>query len=248
MEKISLITPTGGRPGPLKLCEKFVHRFTLPANTCIEWIIVTDSADKNEWLPEEKSIPNVITKIVRGPDIWREGFNTQRGNMNAGVEAVTGDYIFVIEDDDYYHPEYLADMMHLLKRWDIVGEGQSIYYNLKERSWKCQNNLRHASLCQTGLIKTHLGLLSMAVNSGELYFDLKFHALVEEHSIPRVITNYMGRCVGMKGLPGKGGIGVGHRARDFTPDPNFTKLKELVGEDYPLYLGLMGITKPKKAV
>jgi len=43
--------------------------------------------------------------------------------------------------------------------------------------------------------------------------------------------------VGIKGLPGRSGIGMGHRAEiRMTPDPEFVKLKELIGDDYMYYL------------
>jgi hypothetical protein len=44
-------------------------------------------------------------------------------------------------------------------------------------------------------------------------------------------------AIGIKGLPGRKGIGMGHRAEvKMARDPDFSKLKELIGDDYMYYL------------
>jgi hypothetical protein len=42
--------------------------------------------------------------------------------------------------------------------------------------------------------------------------------------------------VGIKGLPGRKGLGLGHRPdHRFTPDPDFAKLREWIGADAEHY-------------
>lgn len=248
-DRISLITPTGGRPEALKICEKFVKRFYIPSNTELEWIVVLDTDSAFDYVPHnDKDHPYLNIKQVKGYKPWQPGINTQHSNMLAGIERVTGNYVFVIEDDDYYAKNYIQAMLHLLQFWNFAGEGHSIYYNIREMSWRHQNNWRHASLCQTALISDYLDILKECVLAEPLYIDLMLFEKLREKNLDHVITNYQGLCVGMKGLPGKGGIGTGHTPKGFIPDPGYKKLKSLVGDDFSLYEEIITTMQSQKAV
>lgn len=233
MEKlVTLITPTGGRQEAFAQCERYMLRQTYQGP--MQWIVVDDvEPGTNITIPFSNHIKQEYHK---GPKTWRQGLNTQRLNMDEALKYVKGDYIFVIEDDDWYAPNYIETYVKLLQDYPAVGEGNAKYYNISERSWKEWQNYKHASLCQTAIRKELLSTLEDAVNSGVLFMDCQLWLYMLQRVKPLMIVhqNYV---VGMKGLPGRFGIGAGHQPQDqgFIRDPMFVKLKEWVGVDWVWY-------------
>jgi hypothetical protein len=123
--------------------------------------------------------------------------------------------------------------MKLLKRYDLAGMAPSTYYNVRSRMWVDMKNTRHASLCSTGFKR-------------EAIKDVRRHCENNERMIDaRTWGNFNGTkamiesslCVGIKGMPGRSGIGIGHRMPHGTHDPRLFKLEELIGPDYSNYAG-----------
>lgn len=225
---ITLITATGARPECFKLCEDYMRRQTELAHA-IQWLVVDDAVP-----------PAAITmgqEYIRGPKIWQPGYNTQRLNLDAAISKVRGDYVFVIEDDDWYAPNYLESMIALLQTYDVVGEAEATYYHIKHGCYKEMLNYKHASLCSTGFKRSVLPLFEEAVNSGEIYIDITFWDLIRgRHVKHALLCGTTPNVVGLKGLPGRAGIGVGHKPEGFVSDTaNHSKLQQLIGEDYKLY-------------
>ena len=70
-----------------------------------------------------------------------------------------------------------------------------------------------------------------------LFIDMSFFRLMV--GTPYKINLFDGKdlAIGIKGLSGRTGIGMGHRAEvKMTRDADFVKLKELIGDDYMYYL------------
>lgn len=223
---ITLITATGGRPEAFKLCESYMRKQTYKGP--IQWIVVDDCTPRISCTMKQE--------YYRGPKEWAEGINTQRLNLDAALTKVKGDYVFIIEDDDYYAPEYLETYTHFLKSVAAVGEAKSKYFNVKVPGHKIMPNLKHASLAQTAFRKELLPLFNKAVNSGELYIDIKFWKLLSEQEIPFALLTNKNLCIGIKGLPGRGGISPGHTSRDFMYDPDFKVLKSWIGNSSTQYV------------
>lgn len=227
MEKlVTVITPTGSRPEAFALCEKYMKVQTYKGP--LVWVVVDDSD------PPTKC--TLGQEYYRGPRLWEPGLNTQRFNMELALEKVKGDYILIWEDDENYQPTYIETYIHLLKTFDVVGEIHSRYYNLKIPGWKIMKNDNHVSLCQTGLRKEALPILKKAVDSGNLFIDVAFWDILR-NSAP---TNYaffsrLNLAIGMKCMPGRPGIGVGHQQKDYYYDSNLSKLKEWLGKDAQNY-------------
>lgn len=219
------------RPEAFARCEHYVKNqtaFKPPLGYQYQWIVVDDGT------PETKCTLNQT--YIRGPKDWKEGINTQRLNLDAALPHIKGDYIFVVEDDDFYASDYIEIMLHYLKHSSIVGESNSKYYSLALPGWKAMHNVKHSSLCQTGVHKSKLELLERAINSGELYFDIQLWKYAAEESHEYCLFAGKNLCVGMKGLPGRSGIGIGHRQKDYYYDPKLTKLYEwLPAEDVEFY-------------
>ena len=195
---ITLITPTGGRPEAFELLEKYIADQTYSGP--IQWIVVDDC--------EPRTRCTMGQYVIHPEPSWSPGMgNTQYRNLLAALSAVDCDRILIIEDEDVVRPGYLAMMRNRLEVAPIVGEVDSLYYNVRWRlAHECKNKA-HSSLCQTGFRAEGLHALEAACKAEPQYIDMylweKFPQLCR--LFPYSATN-----VGIKGMPGRGGAGGGH--------------------------------------
>lgn len=248
MSLVTLLTCTGGRPEAFNLCQKYMARQSYTGE--IQWIVVTDFP--NEPIQPSALVEarkNIKMEVYFGPRRWEQGINTQRYNMEEAIKHVRGDYILTVEDDDRYSIDYLDLMVFLLQKFDIVGEANSHYYNIKERKFKEWRNYQHTSLNETGLRANKIKLLDRAVNSGQLFFDMVLWQIIFAENHSHLIFDWNGYVVGMKGLPGKGGIGGGHFPdATFKDDRLFEVLRAWVGlEDAKEYISIAQKVSAKNA-
>jgi hypothetical protein len=227
---IALITPTGARKDQFLLCAKWMKRQDYTGK--VLWIIVDDALPltTNIVQPEFKENWEII-KVYPRP-VWN-GENTQGRNIKAGIDALmTSEHyaeiksIFIIEDDDYYKENYLTEMTKRLGLYYLIGETNTIYYNVHWRQHCDNNNRQHASLFQTAFTKELLPLFINCLNNK--FIDFVFWNKASNKLLFQAGT----LAVGIKGMPGRGGIGAGHkRTMAFLQDPNLTYLKNLIGND-----------------
>jgi hypothetical protein len=232
---IILITPTGCRPDQFKLCTEFMRRQTYSGK--VVWIIVDDGYPRTTEHITEAFRPDWPKVKIYPTPTWRTGENTQVRNLQAGIDYIKANFqkqdvdgIFIIEDDDYYRPQYLERMTDRLKGFDIVGEKNTIYYNVEWRRHVTNANAVHASLFQTAFSYD-------AIPDFEASFAHKFiDCLFWTKPARKNLFNEGNLAIGMKGIPGRGGIGAGHRrAQNMQPDPYLHYLRSLVGEDVKFY-------------
>lgn len=238
---IALITPTGNRPNQFRLCEYFMKRQTYTGE--VVWIIIDDgipvTTDNVKYDFKENWI---IIKTYPKPE-WRKGQNTQFRNLLSGTHTLLSNYsekdieaIFMIEDDDYYKPFYLDKMIKRLNRFDIVGEKNCIYYNVLFRGYYIWANVLHASLFQTVISPRVIPILNKAcdrpLNNASYYIDMQIWGEIRNQNL----FNDDNLAIGIKGMPGRFGIGSGHDNKlRMKPDLRMNYLKTLIGEDYKLY-------------
>lgn len=237
---VTLITPTGYRPEAFDLCKEYVWRQTY--NGPLQWIIVDDGLPPMPFNPEIFEVRGTeITQIFPMPS-WVPGQNTLARNLLAAIPAVKYDKIFFIEDDDWYAPDYLANQLAHMGDAPIVGETHAIYYNVERQLFVKLSNTAHASMCQTGINASVLPVLAKVceVPRGmdmQLWDALRpLGVLYESH-----------RCIGIKALPGRVGLGMGHRSVaqvGWAYDGEWRYLKSLIGDDYLHYKALS--TKEKE--
>jgi glycosyltransferase involved in cell wall biosynthesis len=170
--KISIITPTGGRVIGFALCEEWMKRQTLQPD---EWIVVDDFATSTKCTMGQK--------VIRRKPFWKPGQMTLQRNLLEALKVVTGDIILIIEDDDWYSPNYIENMVKKFEALSegkpisqsslIIGEGHTIYYHVKNRTHKCYDNMNHASLFQTGFTKDLIPKINdlLINNVNAKYFD-----------------------------------------------------------------------------
>lgn len=230
---VTLITPTGARPEAFNQCMYYMNRQTYKGP--IQWIVV-DDAEPRQPMPAKLG-NNITIEYHRGPKLWTPKINTQRPNMDLALNHVKGEFIFVIEDDDWYHPSYLETFLWLMQRYDVVGEANNKYYAIKAKSYKEWSNLKHASLCSTGLKYSQLSILDEAINSGELFMDISFWRKCTEQQINAVLFMGLRLGVGIKQMPGRHGIGAGHNpeAQGFLSDMHMIVLEKWIGADVEYY-------------
>lgn len=160
-----------------------------------------------------------------------------------GLEVCKGDVICICEDDDYYAPNYLEVMYGELNNprysFEAVGELNSRYYNLQYKKWRLLNNGSFATLCQTIFRKSLVPTLRQVLAEGDNKFDVRFW---KKLVCPRYLFPDTKLTVGMKGMPGRPGLGIGHNpeSNQWHPDtPTLDQLRKWIGDDVTAYLDLI---------
>jgi hypothetical protein len=236
---IALITPTGSRAFQFNLCVKWMQNQTYKGD--VVWIIIDDCypVTTNKVGENFKDCWTII-KVYPTP-IW-DGHNTQARNIEAGLKVLTENYgpadiegIFIIEDDDYYRPVYLERMMANFGDYSLIGERNTIYYNVYYRKWITNPNTAHASLFQTAF--KYEAIPAFRESFYHKFIDCVFWTKV----IRRNLFYENDLAIGIKGLPGRGGIGAGHsKSFSMNSDGNMVYLKSKIGEDAKQYEGCYG--------
>lgn len=229
---ISIIIPTGARPEAYALCERWVKTQTLQPNE----IIVIDDGE----IPTEITLDATVILPERK---WSLGDNTQKRNLLIGLGEASGEIVCILEDDDYYAPNYLEVMHKELTNprysFEAVGELNSRYYNLKHRKYRLLNNTSFAPLCQTIFRRSLIPILKEVIIESDSKFDVRFWKRL---TCPRYLFPDTKVTVGMKGMPGRPGLGVGHNSEgsNWQQDTeNLDHLFKWIGDDALAYKELL---------
>ena len=216
------LTPIGLRPEGLALLGEYINAQTYDGP--VIWIVV-DDCDPATRIPTMRE--GITVEVVRPDWRWKPGMNTQVKSMAAGLAHVPDDAtLFILEDDDVYLPDYMIAMREAIEKYDLVGERDARYYNVTSHRRRVIPGKIHSSLASTVCRGSALTLLKTLCN-GHLNRMLDYNLwktfkgrkmLLSEHNV-----------VGIKGLPGRPGIGVGHR-RNFGSVDNGSVLREWIGE------------------
>jgi hypothetical protein len=130
-------------------------------------------------------------------------------------------------------------MVSKLDSCSIIGEQYSIYYNPIRRGYLINGNIIYSSLFQTAFTPSILDKLENICRTNVKFIDM---TLFKRSGIPSekmLLFSGENLAIGIKGLSGRGGIGMGHRTGlRLTPDSNMEKLKEWIGDDYLYYLNI----------
>ncbi len=216
------LTPTGMRPEGLALLGEYLNAQTYKGT--LTWVIV-DDCDPGTRVPRMRK--GITVDVVRPGWRWQPGENTQARCMALGLAGRVGinDAVIILEDDDVYLPEHVSNMLFWLEKADLVGERDSWYYNVTTGRWRILPGKFHASLCSVackGQATDHL--LRLCQGGGKM-LDMRLwrtfagpKKLLDSHNV-----------IGIKGLPGRPGIGVGHRDRFGSIDVNNT-LQTWIGD------------------
>jgi hypothetical protein len=224
---ITAITPTADRPIAFALCEALMRRQTVHPD---EWIV----ADGGE-TPTSCTMGQIHIHAPRPP-----GAANFANNLLNALRAATGDLVVIVEDDDFVRPDHIERMAELAARGcRLIGsEDVTRYYNVARRCYRLMNNVG-ASLSQTALRRELLPLFRQTIETcmskGSYGIDTTLW-----RAAPRSDWAFVGQMtvLGIKGLPGRAGLGIGHRPDNrWIADPHLAKLREWIGADADTYAG-----------
>ena len=237
---VTIITATGERQAAFNLCWYYMSRQTVcQTETAVEWIIVDDGRTPTVCpsMSKPSSLQHWNIRYIRPETKWEPGLITQGRNLLAAIEEASFSKIIFVEDDDWYSPEFLAFTAGMLDLAPIAGEGGAKYYNIATRQYQLMRNGAHASLCQTGIRASMLPYLRHVIYSNAHYIDCELWQAARDVKLDACLTFGPGLCVGMKGLPGRAGIGVGHKPQRSwsNDDKEMSKLSEWIGTDAEFY-------------
>jgi hypothetical protein len=149
-------------------------------------------------------------------------------------------YILFAEDDDWYAPTYISALLTQLAQPGILlaGDDTQRYYHVGLRRHRTYAN-KGASLCQTGMHSSLLPSFAATVRQCLLFgtYGVDGHFWAAQPPATTLLTPTL-TTVGIKGLPGRHGLGVGHRleiVRKWTPDPELAMLRRWIGDDVAQY-------------
>jgi hypothetical protein len=208
----------------------------------LQWIVVDDVEPRTALIcPGDdatlRPAATCITTLHPLPS-WKPGQNTLARNLLAAIERVAYQRVLFIEDDDFYPSDYVSSMCALLNEHDMAGCSRTHYYHFRTKRYRVMNHPGRSSLCHTGMVRAHLPTLAEICRSNSPYIDVSLWDETREFSRKLLDVPLM---VGMKGLPGRPGIGIGHRPeasdRSWIPDPDMQQLREWIGKAVELYGG-----------
>lgn len=196
-----------------------------------QWIVVDDGL-------EHATLTMGQTHIKRKR--VEEGPRSLAMNLLAGLPLVRGDALLIFEDDDWYSPDHIQVCMSRLHAGiKATGSNWQRYHNVSNRHWIIMRN-KGSALCNTAILADLIPQLTQAARDAyqtnrkgidQLFWTRLPQTVTDCHDIDTV--------VGIKGLPGRKGIGMGHQPPDrrWTADPRLDKLREWIGADAELYAG-----------
>jgi hypothetical protein len=227
VNSLILLTATGARPEAFAMCCELMNAQTFRG--AVHWIIVDDGETAQRLVTLRRSWS---LDIVRPRPFWEPGQNTQARNLLRGLQTIVlNRAVVVIEDDDFYAPEYLETVAGWLDTHELVGERFARYYNVASRRWKNCGNEHHASLCSTAMRGPALLEFQDALKSAPDFIDVNlWDAAARDKRISAQLFDTQ-MTVGIKGLPGRGGIGIGHNPAFGEHDPDGAVLREWVGAE-----------------
>ncbi|GAH51904.1 unnamed protein product, partial [marine sediment metagenome] len=194
METLTLITPTGDRPLAFALCQNWIRKQTLQPD---QWIVVDDGK-----VPLKSYVPMQYVRREPQPD---DPKHTLILNLKTAMPLIKGDKIMIIEDDEYYAPEYIEEMALRLSQHEVVGIGKSKYYHLPLGSYFRIGNMTHASLAQTAFRSSFLPEFKELLRKSNVYLDFNIWKKANEGGCGFIFVDSDKNplYLGIKSLPGR---------------------------------------------
>lgn len=211
---VTVITPTGDRPEALTLLRRWMAAQTMqPA----QWLIIDDGKKQVGHIHE--------AQVVRREPQPSDDPCTLGINLKTALPLVEHGKVLIMEDDDWYSPNYIETMAALLDEHELVGVTGTKCYHIQVPGFRPMGRFDHASLSQTGFRKSFIPQVERAI-PGDCQVDLRiwwtFHA-GKGHLIDG--SQKQLHCA-IKGLPGRAGAGCAHTTENYQPDHGYQKFQE----------------------
>lgn len=204
---IATLTPSrGDRSQFLAFCKEQIERQTLVPD---ESYFITDPPTNGEF--------DLVKRIRRGYEMAKE----------RGAER-----LYIWEDDDAMPSDYLQ-MMESSQDWDFIGYEDTLYYNIRNRTWMHQTHPKRSSLFCTGFRVSAMNDFIWPADH-YLWLDIRLweHARDKRKKVKLMSNN---PCVGIKHNLGMC-AGKSHKRILEHHDPTLEFLKSRVEEyQYEFY-------------
>jgi hypothetical protein len=206
----------------------------------MQWVVVDDGHPRMDFSFDAHLARGIdVTRIYPLPS-WVPGQNTLARNLVAGLREARHEWIFFIEDDEWYAPDYVEIQLRHLQQWQegilMLGERPAVYYNVEKQLYAVLKNNIHASLCQTVIHRSLGPLLERVCQAGSDSIDIR---LWQQVRAEQKGLHEGQRSLGIKGMPGRPGLGTGHRPAlsgiRWAYDGTWRYLESVIGEDYLHY-------------
>jgi len=227
---LSVVTPTGDRQACFMLAERWmsVQTYDKP----VQWVVIDDGGQRTHCRMGQTYLRRDRTEPLGEPTLGAQ--------LRWGLEKVRlADRVVFWEDDDWYSPLYLSTLAAMMKGVQIGGFSHAIYYDVRhDRIGHC-GNLEHASLAQTAVAGSGLQAFKHVLRHSEnQFFDLTLWR--HEGPSKQLAQTVRPLHVGLKGMPGRTGIGMNRHSSEATrgwpTDEGNEKLREIVGADAEVIL------------
>lgn len=224
--KLAFVTPTrGDRQEFLTLCKKFVSRQSILANQNISSKHIIIDYDP-------------ISEEVDLNDRYHKGLELA---LDFGA-----DLIFFIEDDDWYHPAYVASLIELWQtknKPSLFGFNSTIYYHITKRKVWYLDHPDHSSMFNSVIDKklaSEIVQNKLFTRTPNIYLDIVLWKMeVQKNSFEKPKN----LCLGIK--HGNGIVaGMGHKGEfwKYEDDDKFEILESIIGNEVDHYEFLKGTT------
>ena len=219
---ISVVTTTTGRPECFALLERWMARQTVRPD---QWLCVGEDHNGYKFTQGQQAIRRKPKKSDA-----LHGFLL---NWLEAIRHIKGDVVLPMEDDDFFHPEYIATLAPCLDKVRLAGVKGDLYFKLRDRQYQTRGNANHAALTCTGFRREMLPFIERCKLHKSIFIDMFLWAEGTSENnnwtlIPNKATDGLALHVGMKQMPGLAGIGVGH-ADPGAADPQFAMLTKWIG-------------------
>lgn len=234
MADLTLITPTADQPTGIALCERWMKRQSLWGQLDIQWIVADDGAQPAELTMGQQHVYH------RYSGAHPPGYYSLIENMSRALPLVDSPIVTMIEHDDWYSAGHLAFFYtKMMEDPNLLATGDPIqrYYHVRRRLWRKLKNVG-ACLSQTTFRASAIPLLWRAIGEAECRRSYGIDRFFWNRVIARKRDGLFrsGTVIGIKGLPGRLGIGEGHRPKKgWGSDPQADVLRRWVGTDAPIY-------------
>lgn len=212
--KIATLTPTrGDRPELFNFCRQQIDRQTVQPND--KYFMAFQPADRQ---------PDLTRRIRQGYDLAKQ---------------FRMDWVVIMEDDDSYRSDHIERYSRFMDRYDFIGDQNSLYYNIRERTYQVFKHPRRASLYTTAFRVSALDKFHWPADN-TVFLDIKLWQYAKNTNkrckfIDSGAVGIKGHGYGMRG--GKGHImKLGHEdltgdfLRSNTSPQNFEFYSQLVKE------------------
>lgn len=195
--------------------------------------------------PDRQDRPMLMNKLVEllaGYEHLRIDFPptddkfdlTKRVRIGVYIAKQKGfDKVYIMENDDYYPDNYFEKMAF---NGDFVGCEESIYYNIKNKTYQSFHHPRRSSLFCTGFRISALDNFDWP-SDDHLWLDIMLWKYAYQNN--KVVTMVSEPpALGIKGHgQGKAG-GKGHTMMLKNQDKDLSFLRSKVGDSLPFYMSL----------